>query len=54
MNKPQVIEIYADNGALSHYALIDVETGEKLWSEDPEECKAMGHPVEDAKINLSK
>ncbi|WP_064967999.1 hypothetical protein [Tenacibaculum ovolyticum] len=46
MKKPQIIEVHADNGALSHYALIDVETGKKLWSEAPEECKAMGYPVE--------
>lgn len=45
MKKPQVIEIYTDNGALSHYALIDTNTGEKLWSQNPEECKSMGFPV---------
>lgn len=45
MKKPEVIEVYADNGQLSHYALIDTETGNKLWSEAPEECKAMGYPV---------
>ena len=45
MKKPEVIEVYADNGQLSHYALIDTETGNKLWSEEPEECKAMGYPV---------
>ena len=45
MKKPEVIEVYADNGQLSHYALVDTETGNKLWSEAPEECEAMGHPV---------
>ncbi len=45
MKKPEVIEIYACNGALSHYALVDIDTGEKLWSEAPEECIANGHPV---------
>lgn len=45
MKKPEVIEVYADNGQLSHYALVDVETGNKLWSEAPEECEAMGYPV---------
>lgn len=45
MKKPEIIEIHTDNGALSHYALINVENGEKLWSESPKECRAMGHPV---------
>jgi|TARA_B110000093_G_C12781149_1_gene330577 hypothetical protein len=45
MKKPVITEIYACNGALSHYALIDTETGEKLWSEAPDECEAMGFPV---------
>ena len=45
MKKPIVIEVFADNGELSHYALINHENGEKLWSENPEECKAMGYPV---------
>lgn len=48
-NKPLVIEVYADNGELSHYALVDKETVKKLWSGDPEECKAMGYPVSESK-----
>lgn len=50
MEKPQVIEVYADNGALSHYALIDIETGDKLWSEAPEECRSIGYPVKETQL----
>jgi hypothetical protein len=44
-NKPIVQEVFCDNGEHSHWSLINPQTGEKLWSEDPTECKAMGHPV---------
>lgn len=44
-NKPIVQEVFADNGEHSHWTLINPETGVKLWSEEPAECKAMGHPV---------
>ena len=54
MKKPKVIEIYSDNGDLSHYALINVENGEKLWSESPNECKAMGYPVKDTYVDVNK
>lgn len=37
MNKPILVERYADNGAFSHWALIQEETGALLWSETPEE-----------------
>jgi hypothetical protein len=37
MKKPTIVEIFADNGEHSHYALIETETGELLWSEAPEE-----------------
>lgn len=37
MNKPILVERYADNGAFSHWALIHAESGELLWSEAPEE-----------------
>ena len=37
MNRPTIVERFADNGDHSHYALIDTETGELLWSEAPEE-----------------
>jgi hypothetical protein len=40
-----LIHEYADNGEHSHYALIERQTGVKVWSEDPEECKAKGYPV---------
>lgn len=34
MNKPIVIEKFADNGEHSHWELIDPDTGTVLWSED--------------------
>lgn len=37
MEKPTIVERFADNGEHSHYALIETETGELLWSEAPEE-----------------
>jgi hypothetical protein len=37
--------VYADNGEHSHYTLIESSTGIKVWSEDPEECRAQGYPV---------
>lgn len=37
MKKPIIVERYADNGAFSHYALINEETGDLLWSEAPKE-----------------
>lgn len=37
MNKPEIIEVYDDNGEHSHWELIDSDTGVKLWSEDPVE-----------------
>ncbi|MFV0470011.1 MAG: hypothetical protein ACK5MK_13930 [Dysgonomonas sp.] len=36
-NAPILLENYADNGAFSHWSLIDSDTGELLWSEAPEE-----------------
>ena len=48
MKEPKVISIKADNGEHSNYALINVGGGEKLWSEAPEECAAMGFPVDPA------
>lgn len=49
MKKPLVVEVFADNGEFSHWSLIDLETSVKLWSENPEECKAMGYAVEQPK-----
>lgn len=43
--QPIVAEAFADNGAHSHWYLIDAKTGDKLWSEDPEECAARGFAV---------
>lgn len=35
MEKPTIVEIFADNGAHSHWTLVNSENGEKLWSENP-------------------
>lgn len=43
--KPTLVEVFSDNGEHSHWTLVNPENGEKLWSEDPDECKAMGYPV---------
>lgn len=50
--EPMVEPVYGDNGEHSHWCLIDKATGEKLWSENPEECKALGHPVKLTKSDL--
>jgi acyl carrier protein len=34
MKKPVVIEKFSDNGELSHYELVNPETGEVLWVEE--------------------
>lgn len=33
MNKPKVVERFADNGEHSHWELINSDTGDVLWSE---------------------
>lgn len=43
--QPILAEAFADNGAHSHWYLIDPKTGAKVWSEDPEECAARGFAV---------
>ncbi|MFA5266161.1 MAG: hypothetical protein WC378_20245 [Opitutaceae bacterium] len=43
--QPILAEAFADNGAHSHWYLIDPKTGAKVWSEDPEECAARGFSV---------
>ena len=45
MKKPILTEVFTCNGEHSHWRLVDVDTGENLWSEDPEEDRAMGYPV---------
>ena len=37
MSAPTICEAYADNGALSHWTLIDSDTGALLWTDAPEE-----------------
>ncbi|MEB3150552.1 MAG: hypothetical protein VKL60_16260 [Sphaerospermopsis sp.] len=37
MNRPTVVERYADNGEHSHWDLIDTDTGETLWTGDTEQ-----------------
>lgn len=43
--KPTLVEVFHDDGSHSHWSLVETETGVKLWSENPEECKAQGYPV---------
>ncbi len=43
--KPIIEIVYNDDGSHSHFVLINPDNGEKLWSENPEECKALGFPV---------
>lgn len=45
MKKPILIPVLNDDGTISHWALINPENGEKLWSENPEECAAQGYKV---------
>lgn len=45
MPAPIISAVHTDNGGHSHWTVIDSLSGEKLWSENPEECKAMGYPV---------
>lgn len=40
MEKPIVIEIYADNGEHSHWELISIEDHSVIWSEDNETIKS--------------
>ena len=51
MKKPFVQENFADNGAFSHYSLIDSQTGETLWSEYPDE--EIVNPVNDFKSSMA-
>lgn len=51
MKEPHVISVTNDDGTHSHYALINPENGEKLWSENPEECKAQGYPVKSRSVS---
>ena len=55
LEEPVLRSVYADNGAHAYWTLLDRETGEKLWSEDPTECEAMGYPVNPTQkeLNLS-
>lgn len=41
LNKPTIVERFADNGAHSHWELVNTDTGEMLWSEWPDDtiCK---------------
>lgn len=39
MKKPYVFECFTDNGEHSHWELLNPETGETLWSENPGEVE---------------
>lgn len=43
MNKPTIIERFADNGEHSHWELINSDTGEVLWSEGEKDCSTCAH-----------
>jgi hypothetical protein len=45
MEKPILIEAFADNGELSHWELIDTENGSVLWTSFPEETIAKGQSI---------
>ena len=45
MEKPIVVEQYADNGEFSHWHLIDPQTGCVMWSSFPEETEAQGQKI---------
>lgn len=45
MEKPIVNEVFTDNGDISHYELIEITTGNILWSSFPEETIAMGRKI---------
>jgi hypothetical protein len=42
----KLTKVFTDNGEISHYRLIRLSDGQNVWSSFPEECKAMGFPVE--------
>ncbi len=48
--QPILAEAFADNGAHSHWYLIDAKTGSKIWSEAPDECAARGFAVSPAPV----
>lgn len=54
MNKPIIVEQYADNGEFSHWHLIKVETGEVLWSSFPEETIAQGQKIISSNLPVIK
>lgn len=54
MDKPIIIEQYADNGEFSHWHLIKEETGEVLWSSFPEETIAQGQKIISSNLPVIK
>lgn len=52
--KPILEDVYADNGEISHYHLIDPRAGEILWSSDPEETIARGGRIHRSPVDVEK
>lgn len=48
MERPILVDQFADNGDLSHWHLVNAETGEVLWSSFPEETIARGEKISGA------
>ncbi len=40
--KLEIVRVCADNGEHSHWRAMDIESGETIWSQNPEEDSAMG------------
>ncbi len=45
IEKPIIVEQFADNGEFSHWHLIDPKTGNVMWSSFPEETLARGQKI---------
>jgi len=54
MDKPIIVEQYADNGEFSHWHLIDTQTGCVMWSSFPEESEAKGQKIISFKAVLAE
>ena len=52
MEKPILVEVFADNGEFSHWKLVNVETGETIW-EEPEDG-VDSHEIQRLKSLISK
>lgn len=53
MNKPIIVEVFADNGEHSHFKLINVDNGEVLWEEPETDLQICYKTNESCKFNCS-